>query len=164
MAWLSGLADRAEDILNRMDRNAAAVLVQPPVKEVLCENTMEKSGSEQLEDLVVLSIEQELTDQDGIGNQELAATKAILQNTARERDDLKTEVNNLLDHIHNRSTDIQEMSELRETNCRLTDAHRELGSQCERQLQSISALQLNLSTVREHLDAHGREKLGPIKS
>lgn len=163
MAWLSGLADRAEDILNRMDQNAAAVLVQPqhPPKEVICrapENTPEKSGSTKLDDFVVFSIEQELTQQGVEGNKE------ELADTKRERDALKTEVSNLLDQIHNRNNGRhrleveKEISELREANCSLVEAHRELRGQCEKHIQSISELKLNLSSVQEQLNIHREEE------
>lgn len=177
MAWLSDLAGRAEDMLNKLDQNAATVLVSSsaaPLSEVKCVPEMQTPSpskeplpatisSPKLDKFVVSAIEQELaanihTNQGMSVEQELAATRIILSEVKSERNELKIEISRLLDQMHVRSNGKQrlvdvekELLELQETNRELTESNRELNETVYRHGKSISELQISAAHLKQSL-------------
>lgn len=176
MAWLSDLAGRAEDMLNKLDQNAATVLVSTsaPLSEVKCVPEPEvptpskdplpaTTSSPKLDKFVVSAIEQELaaninTSQGMSVEQELAATRIILSEVKSERNELKIEISRLLDQMHVRSNGKQrlvdvekELLELQEINRELTESNRELNDTVYRHGKSISELQISAAHLKQSL-------------
>lgn len=179
MAWLSDLAGRAEDMLNKLDQNAATVLVSSaaatPLREVKCvpedvpatELPYLPSQSPKPNRVGILAIEQELAtaNQGQTAEEELAALKIVLVDIKIERDELKGELSTLLNQLHIRNSGRQrvaelerEVSELKENNNQLTLTNKELADAKYVQGRSISELQLSGAQYKQSL-MEAQEKL-----
>lgn len=172
MAWFSDLAGKAEDMLNKLDQNAATVLVSTPLREVKCDPEVKSKDipvagpsppppAPNLDQYVVSVIEQEIADgnnQRMSAEEELAATKIILSAIRTERDELKAEVSTLVDQIHARGSGRhriveleKELVELKETNRELMESNRELSDSVYLHGKTVSELQLSCAQLKQSL-------------
>lgn len=156
--------------MNKLDQNAATVLVSnpsPAPTKIIVDpqegpsTTVHVSPAQpKLDKFVVTAIEQELAtnNQGRSAEEELAATRIILGEVKRERDEMKTEISSLLDQMHVRSTGKsrlalveKQLSELTETNRELMTQNRELNDNIYRHGKTISDLEISGAQVKQSL-------------
>lgn len=164
MAWLSDLAGKAENMLTKLDQNAANILVVNSQRDDVNSNSPERAKpapeepfSNQgtpLDTAVVSAIESELAENSkGMSSQdELSAVKLILAETKSERDGLKAEVGNLLQQIHGRATGKLRLADLEKELSQLREANRELTDHLYRSEKSISDLQISGGQLKQNLN------------